>query len=402
MGGGSPRSGEGGGTLRNALTESPSRNKKPALERSHRMSRRGWIALSLFGATSWTACAPHAANVPPIDAAKGAFTEAGGEAAAAASPVSPATDAGLAASDDLMWLDRHAPAEPASSRGPIRITGYTRVVSTGMNDPAHVVGFTRDGSQFGYCARSGGIDPQVLSCEFVDHDGHTVRTSDYGSNADFHPDRHAEMIRWLSDAGVPVLANGKDGLPIGPELKGDWDFAGSITLAVIENGSGPSGAFVRLGGSVDGEAPVSTYTWSLHHDTAPYHTAWVNGLVLSPDGSEIGLVAGFFCMEWCDDFVVQRLSTRTLASRIFNDTGMRHHTKGEYTASARLFARAVQADRTRPLAAYNLACALARLGDADAERALAYAIHLGGEPVRQRAMKDEDLRGVRAPTAAAP
>ncbi len=343
-----------------------------------------------------SACMSRHPEAPSID--RGA--DAGSSAVGIAPPALPPTpaDAGSpsAAVDDLAWLARHAPAALASGRGPVRVRGYSRVVSTGMNDPAHIVGFTRDDSQFGYCARSGGIDPQVLSCDFVDRQGRTVRTSDYGPNADFRPKQHAEMIRWLSDAGMRELATGKDGLPIAPELTGDWDFAASIVLTVVENGSTPSGAFVRLGGSVDGEAPVFTTTLAVHEGGMVFHTAWINGLVLSPDGSEIGLVAGFFCMEWCNDFVVQRMATRTLASGIFNDTGMRHHEKGDYAASASLFARAVQADRANTLAAYNLACALARLSDADAERALAYAIDLGGEAVRSRAARDDDFAGVRS------
>jgi Tetratricopeptide repeat len=179
------------------------------------------------------------------------------------------------------------------------------------------VGFTRDGTAFGYCGFGGGIEPQVLTCEFLDAAGHTTAR------------------------------------------------------------------------------PRFTYTFSVPAAPLPFLTAWVNGLVLSPDSSEAGIVAGFLCMEWCDDFVVGRIPLRTLASRVFNDTGMRHHTKKEYAASARLFARAVQADPGNALAAYNLACALARLGDPDAERALEVAVRLGGDEVRARAAKDDDLRGLR-------
>jgi hypothetical protein len=339
-----------------------------------------------------SACTPHPAKAPPIDRGTDAgWPPVGVTPPPPASPTTTATDtrSAVAPVDDLAWLDRHAHAERANGRGPIRVTGYSRVVSTGMNDPAHIVGFTRDGSQFGYCALSGGTDPQLLSCELVDRQGHMVRSSDDGPAS-----KHAEMIRWLSDVGMPELPKGKDGMPIAPELGGDWDFAASIVLAVVEGGSTQSGAFVRLGGSVDGEAPVFTTTLSVHQPGMLFHTSWINGLVLSPDGGEIGLVAGFFCMEWCNEFVVRRMATRTLASRIFNDTGMRHHAKGDYAASAALFARALQADRGNALAAYNLACALARLDDADAERALAYAIALGGEAVRPRASRDDDFGGV--------
>jgi hypothetical protein len=344
------------------------------------------VAIGLAGCAAREHASAPEPSASPSPAAATAPAVESGSASSAASP-GPAVA-------DLGWLARIAPPEGQASRGPIRVTGYSRVVSTGMNDPAHVVGFSRDGTEFGYCAFGGGIDPQVLTCEFIDAAGHTTRTTDYGSHADFQPRKHAEIVQWLSDAGVPELPKGKDGLPVGPELKGDWDFAGSIVLALAENVPAPSGALVRLGGSVDGEAPVFTYTISVQRDPMTFHTAWVNGLVLSPDGSEVGIVAGFFCMEWCDDFVVRRIPVRTLASRVFNDTGMRHHTKKDYAASARLFARAVQADPGNALAAYNLACALARLGDPDAERALGVAVRLGGDEVRARAAKDDDLRGV--------
>jgi hypothetical protein len=101
-------------------------------------------------------------------------------------------------------------------------------------------------------------------------------------------------------------------------------------------------------------------------------------------------------MEYCDDFDIVRMTTSTFAGRVYNDAGFRHHKKGEYARAAELFSLAAFADVSAELYAYNLACALARLGDAKAKDALALAIARGGDKVKVRARADEDFAGVKS------
>ena len=94
-------------------------------------------------------------------------TDASPLAATGAPSLSVAGDAEVADASSLAWLTK----PDFGPRGPIRVAGYSRTVGTGMNDPAHVVGFTKDSREFGYCSAFGGRDPQSTMCEFVDRDG---------------------------------------------------------------------------------------------------------------------------------------------------------------------------------------------------------------------------------------
>ena len=319
-------------------------------------------------------------------------TDASPLAATGAPSLSVAGDAEVADASSLAWLTK----PDFGPRGPIRVAGYSRTVGTGMNDPAHVVGFTKDSREFGYCSAFGGRDPQSTMCEFVDRDGKERTLGDDDAKGNYAPKKHAEIVAWLKDAGVPELGK-KGSTLVAPKLEGEWDFARDVELDLVEHAQGKKGAMVRLGGRVRSEPAV--YPVNLDMDpggrgAAPFHTSWVNGLVVSPDGMDLGLVAGFFCMEWCDAFVVRRWKLAQLASLVYNDTAMRHHTKGEYQASAALFVEAVWANPANDLAAYNLACAFARLGDGRASAALAHAIRIGGEAVRLRATQDADFATV--------
>jgi hypothetical protein len=295
------------------------------------------------------------------------------------------------AAQNLSWL----PNPQASVRGPIVVTGYSRTVLTGMNDPAEWSGFSRDGAHFGYCYEEpAGEPPLGIHCSVLDRAGGATLHSTNGAKG-FDRQKKKELDAWLRETGLPRLPT-KNKAPVAPKLEGSWDFASDIELRVDEHAQGKVGAMVRLGGSVRGEAPVFPVNVSRAPlgPGAPFHTSWVNALVLSPDGSEFGLVAGFFCGEYCNEFDARRIPAARLAAMIFNDTGMRHHQKADYAGSAALFTKAVHADPTFGLAAYNLACAFARTHDARWRDALDLAVQLGGSSVKERAKKDPDFGAV--------
>jgi hypothetical protein len=214
----------------------------------------------------------------------------------------------------------------------------------------------------------------------------------------FLADNHFDRLRESRDAAYP------------PALQGSWSFA-DITLSVARvaatskpDGSVVSPAFVKVGGSIEGESPVYPVALvpepyrdgngRVTHGSMVYF-AVMNGMSLSPDGAEIGMVAHFFACEWCDDWAVRRMPVGALASVIYNDLGYRHHQHGEWARAAELFAKAAAADPTPKLPPYNLACALARRKDPGAEKALRVAIARGGEEVKARAEKDPDFAEVR-------
>jgi hypothetical protein len=312
-----------------------------------------------------------------------------------ASAPSPSSSSAARPSDDF-GVPRLAP-------GPIVVTGYPHVVTNGMNDPAEWFGWSKDGEAFGYCYDGMPDDPNNIRCELVHHDGmHEARSCGNPHTERADPAKLKATRAFITENGFDSL-QGAEGARMPPPLKGTWAFP-DITLSVARmdpsrgDDAQPTGAVVRVGGSVDGEAPVYPITLSLENNpdpALPPQFAAMNGIALSPDGSEIGLCAHFFCMEWADYWTLKRLKVGALASVIYNDLGFRHHQRKEWARAAALFAKAAAADPEAKLPPYNLACALSREHEPAAERALRVAVARGGEPVKARARKDADFADVK-------
>jgi hypothetical protein len=82
-------------------------------------------------------------------------------------------------------------------------------------------------------------------------------------------------------------------------------------------------------------------------------------------------------------------------SQIINEVGFAAHKKGDYETSAALFTEAVILDRKSRTAAFNAACAYARLGNA--ARAVSFLESLpDAAEARKKARSDKDFDGIRA------
>ena len=289
------------------------------------------------------------------------------------------------------------PAPPPLAPAPIRVVGYPLTVSTGMNDPADVVGFTRDGAEYGYCNTVEARTPAVTHCDFVRRDG-THHLFDSDDDRGFVPAKQKALDAWVREQGVPKLDfSGPPEKHFARPLRGTWAFS-DITIWVnpVQADGVKTNAVVKLGGVVAGEPvvyPVVLAAKPLGPEMK-YHTSIMNDLSLSPDGTEIGAVGHFFCAEWCDAFQVYRAKVGAFASLVYNDAGFARHEKHDWARAAELFLEAAAADPSAKLPPYNLACAWARLGDARAKDALAAAI--ARDPgAKARATKDADFAGVR-------
>ncbi|MCA9583845.1 MAG: hypothetical protein KC657_00635 [Myxococcales bacterium] len=298
-------------------------------------------------------------------------------------------------------------APPALAAGPIVVKGYPHPIRNGMNDPAQWFGWSRDGALFGYCAEGGGADVPRVQCDLTRRDGSVDARSSYDA-AGFHvAAKKAEIERFVREerfADIKLDREPQKVVP--PALAGAWAFTdielSVMRVAATESKSDPSGfsapAVVRVGGVVSGEPAVYPITLASEGKLATVavpHFAVMNGMAISPDGAEIGMVGHFFACEYCDSFSVKRMPLGALAARVYNDAGFARHKKKEWARAAELFAKAAFADPQAKLPPYNLACALARQGDARAAAALEVAISRGGGAVRDRAKKDADFDGVR-------
>ncbi len=243
-------------------------------------------------------------------------------------------------------------------------------------------GFTSDGSELGYCDPGG---PQYggTNCTFQGKDGKVADSFAFGSSDPKDVGRK-KGIAWLTDHGIPALKQP-------PPLVGSWAFAGDITLAVKT-----TGLDLLVGGSLAGEAAVFPIVVRPSHGLIDPATTEADLVALSPNGSELGVIARTMCGEWCNPKGMTRMPVTRFAARIYNDTAFVHHKRGEYAKAAELFAKASVANPDESLFVYNLACAYARLGDPRADAALARAIALGGEAVKKRATGDADFDTVRA------
>ena len=278
----------------------------------------------------------------------------------------------------------------------MRIVGYPASIATGMNDPADVVGFTADGSEYGYCASIEAREPPTTTCKTLQRDGTSKVRSTDDESGQYSTARATSLDAWMKASGMAKIATTTNPLERRARpVTGSWPFS-DITVSVnpVPGDGANTNAVLRVGGAVNGEPPVYPVTLRAKNNP-PHHTVWTNDLALSPDGSELGVVGGFFCMEWCNDFVVYRARVGAFASLVYNETGLRHHQKGDYARAAELFLAATWDDEHAKLPPYNLACAWARLGDPRAKDALWLAIQRDPS-AKSRAVKDDDFAKVRS------
>lgn len=326
----------------------------------------------------------------------------------------PTETAPVASSTPIATASSSAPAKeelPKSDfgpSGPIVVTGYPAKIGSGMDDSADSVGFTSDGKEFGYCMQGGGRGE--TRCVFRDASGRDRNETDVVKD-EVSAKKTKEIADWLKKNGVPEVTSVKGTFERDPPpIKGTWAYARDISIKVIagsgdvdDKGGAKSQPFVRVGGVLAGEDPVWVVTMSAPHrkmggpkdPEIPYHFTALNGFQLSPDGKELGMVSHSFCMEYCDDFEIVRMSVDAFAGQVYNDVGFRHHKKSELAKSADFFLKAANADPSKDLYLYNLACAYARLSDPKAKLALSLAIAKGGDKIKTRAKGDEDFASVK-------
>ena len=305
------------------------------------------------------------------------------------------------------------PRPAAPRRGPLRIDGYPTKLAVGMSDAAGSFGFTRDGA-FAHCMFDVCCREAQSSCELLQPDGakrflvSPVIFDDEPKRARQERRSLKELERFVKDEGLVGLV-GKTMDDIRPPApSGSWAYGGELTLVVQEIGPGetkkPTGetdfapGMVKVGGRLEEETTVFVYfpprPELCAHPTACFEMQ-MNALMLSPDEREFGVLTYTRHSSHGSTIVATRLGTDAFAAMVLNATGHTHHQRGNYARAAALFTRAVYADPTKEVYAYNLACALARQADDRARHALAYAYRLGGAKLEERARKDADFAAVK-------
>ncbi|MBX3229048.1 MAG: hypothetical protein KIT84_01820 [Labilithrix sp.] len=341
----------------------------------------------------------------PTPAASSAAPPATSSAATAASATPPSIDAAAPAASFAL---RDVPLARAPGRGPIKVEGaYPTPLNVGMSDAAQAFGFMSDGKTFAYCQFDQCCVEDAHWCNLVDESGAvralvSPRIFEPGSKNERRTVGELKAFpkkEGLTSLGPPIEMTQKPPPPKGELLYGD-----EITLVVREiaptekDGATTIAGSVRIGGKLAGEQPVFVAFPPTPPFCATYADvcfgAQLNALAVSPSGEDLAFVVYIRNPSHGSTFTHLRVSASSFAASVFNDTAMTHHKKKEWPRAAELFTRAVYADPTKELFAYNLACALSQQKDPRAEHALRHAIALGGEPVKKRALADADFTAV--------
>lgn len=252
----------------------------------------------------------------------------------------------------------------------------------GMMDHSERFGWTSDSREFGYCMVGGGAGE--TSCGFLPAGGKLEELTDFERGKD-EPNRAKTQ---KLDARIARHTRAAARWPYARDLVLTWkaeipaEKAGSSQRARLR-----VGARVRTSGRaalpIDIQAGLNAAT--IHPEA----------ILVSPDGTKLGLLSHDFGGEFSDHFEVRVFETSELAAQAYNVAGLELHERGAYGEAALLFQRAAFANPKAKLPAYNLACALARLAHPRAKQALELAIARGGPEVRQKAARDHDFDAVR-------
>jgi hypothetical protein len=255
-----------------------------------------------------------------------------------------------------------------------------------MMDHAHRAGWAADGSEFGFCVRSGGSGG--TRCTFSNVNGKTTELTDFERGAS-EPDAAvtAELDRKISG-----YSSRSTQWPYARDLVLTWEVLGVRKPTSAQAGQ-RAAPVLRVGARVRSAKEAA---WPVRITARePAYTIHAEAIALSPDARELAVLSHDFGGEFSDHFELRLLPAHVLASQAYNAGGLELHRAGAYARAAELFRAAVALDATSALPLYNLACALTRLGDADARGTLELAIARGGASIRRKAERDGDFDAVR-------
>jgi hypothetical protein len=253
-----------------------------------------------------------------------------------------------------------------------------------MMDHAERFGWTPDSKEFGYCWEDGGLGG--LHCTFAPLAGKAEELIDFErGSGEIDPRKTAALqARIAKHAVTPARwLHARD-------LRIVWEATKPAADAAPQAAFRPElrvGARVR--GATSAALPIRI------RGKEPYGTIHPEAIALSPDGKRLAVLSHAYWGEFSDTFELRLFAVEDLASQAYNAAGLELHERGEHARAAELFHRAAYANPTSKLPMYNLACALARLDDPGARKALELAIARGGPEVRAKALRDPDFERVR-------
>ena len=258
------------------------------------------------------------------------------------------------------------------------------------------VGFTADDAYLGYEIST--CDPCSNELHFTSPTQPPIDLAYYyeprEENAAKQAKQDAEVDRRIKQLGIGTGRQTK--------LRGPFPFPDLVFASKTDHNDVTGIVTLLFGARVEGYAPVfpmrvdlgpgpmfNVKTEALETRMLSEPSLWYANV--TKDGSDIGVVAVATGVMWFETAGVARMSARSFAAQVYNDTAMRLHQSKRYPQAAALFEKAEIASPTESLFSYNLACAFARAKDPRAKDALGRAIQHGGAAIKTRAQGDADF-----------
>jgi hypothetical protein len=248
-------------------------------------------------------------------------------------------------------------------------------------------GWSRDGTELGVCEIAGFAEGPLV-CELISGGRRTHLDDNFAGRKDFKPNaRTRAMEQRMKERGYSETRVGA------------WAYADDLVITWrnvqhTESGGAVIGAELQVGAKLRGTDDAA-YSLTVPGDRLSI-TVHPDAVGFSADGRTLGVVAHGYGGEYTDYYNLGTVESAKVAEAAYNLAGLRRLKRGEVAAAAMLFGKAAAADPSSEKAAYNRACALARLGAPEAQAALERAIAVGGAPVKTKAARDPDFATVRA------
>ncbi len=254
-------------------------------------------------------------------------------------------------------------------------------------DHAFAAGWSKDGAEFGYCMTDGGLG--ATRCEFMTPTGKLEKLSDRAPKGEeVDPALTNSIKARVKERGYAVNAS-------------EWPYASDLVIAwsVKKPEDKNKPPHLEAGAKLRGSS-LPTASLVMNTPSQPAGLLWYEihpeAVSLSPDGKYLGVISHSFALEFSDTFEVKIIPTNVVAGQAYNDAGLAQHREKHFKEAALLFHKAAYANPESKVAMYNLACALAQLGDPGTQKALSLAIEQGGEATRTKARTDADFANVRS------
>lgn len=273
---------------------------------------------------------------------------------------------------------------PADNMGMIEEDGGT------MMDHPTDLGWTKDGTAFGYCLPGGGRD--CTTCTITGLDGKT-ESWERGSECDGKDDAKTIASEWAK-RGI-----GKQPIP------GTWEFGRDLTIVwkVLPGKEGETKATTKftslqVGAQVGTDEPVYFMHMESKEAGEDYweYDIFPEVIIPSPNGEHLAIMWHTFAGEYSDTIGLKLEPSADFAFAAYHATALKA-LKAKPARAAELLASAGEIKPKSWKVQYNLACAFALAGELEkAKQPLTDAIAGGGDEVKGKAKTDADLESLRS------